>query len=91
MSGCHPVQVKLALTMRARNLLVEEYPLAEERISEVNGRWIYEGTVRSLEGVGRFVMGLMDQVEILQGEALRQFVLEKCRGLEGRFSRPLER
>ena len=91
MSGCQPVRVKLALTLRARNLLVEEYPLAEERIREVDGRWIYEGTVRSLDGVGRFVMGLMDQIEILQGEELRQFVIEKCRGLEGRFSRPLER
>lgn len=83
MSGCYPEKVKLAMTLRARNLLVEEYPLAEEEITEADGRWIYEGTVRKMEGVGRFVMGLLDEVEILEGDALRQYIIQRCRmGME---------
>ena len=37
--------------------------------------------VMRLEGIGRFVMGLLDQVEILEGDALWDYVQErwKCR------------
>ena len=83
MSGCTPMKVKLALTLRARNLLLEEYPLSEGDISQEDGRWIYEGTVRTPEGVGRFVLGLLHEVEILEGDALRQYVYQRClAGLE---------
>lgn len=52
-------------------------------LTEADGRWIYEGTVRKMEGVGRFVMGLLDEVEILEGDALRQYIIQRCRmGME---------
>ena len=35
--------------------------------------------VMRLEGIGRFVMGLLDQVEILEGDALWDYVQERCR------------
>ena len=79
MSGEAPVHVRLALTLRARNLLLEEYPLAGAGIREEDGRWIYDGTVRRLEGVGRFVMGLLDQVKILEGAELWDYVQAQCR------------
>lgn len=79
MSGEAPIHVRLALTLRARNLLLEEYPLAHAGIREEDGRWIYDGTVRRLEGVGRFVMGLLDQVEILEGTELWDYVRAQCR------------
>ena len=44
---------------------------------------------RISEGVYR--MGLLDQVEILEGEPLRCYVLEKCRGQEARYFKPLNR
>ena len=70
-------------------LLLEEYPLSEAHIREEDGRWIFDADIMRLEGIGRFVMGLLDQVEILEGEPLRCYVLEKCRGQEARFSKPL--
>lgn len=79
MSGEKPVHIRLAMTLRARNLLLEEYPLADAGVREEDGRWIYDGTVRKLEGVGRFVMGLLDQVEILEGEELWDYVQAQCR------------
>lgn len=79
MSGEKPVHIRLAMTLRARNLLLEEYPLADAVVREEDGRWIYDGTVRKLEGVGRFVMGLLDQVEILEGEELWDYVQAQCR------------
>lgn len=35
------VPVRLELTLRAKNLLVEEFPLAETGVKEVDGRWCY--------------------------------------------------
>ena len=91
MSGEAPIHVRLALTLRARNLLLEEYPLSEAHIREEDGRWIFDADIMRLEGIGRFVMGLLDQVEILEGEPLRCYVLEKCRGQEARYFKPLNR
>lgn len=79
MSGEKAIHVRIALTLRARNLLLEEYPLSEAHITEVNGRWIFDTNVMRLEGIGRFVMGLLDQVEILEGDALWDYVQERCR------------
>ena len=91
LSGETPIHVRLSMTLRARNLMVEEYPLTENDITEgEGGRWIYDGTVRRMEGIGRFVMGLLSQIEILEGEELRQYVLESIRGQWERYSLPLE-
>ena len=79
MSGEAPIHVRLALTLRARNLLLEEYPLSEAYIREEDGRWIFDADIMRLEGIGRFVMGLLDQVEILEGDALWDYVQERCR------------
>ena len=49
-------KVYLELTLRAKNLLVEEFPTAESGLREEGGKWYYEGTVGKMEGVGRFCM-----------------------------------
>ena len=40
--------------------------------------WYYEGDVRSMEGVGRFVLSLPEHITILEGEEVRQYVREKA-------------
>ena len=62
--------IKLRLSLRAKNLLLEEYPLAEKELYQTDGNWYWAGEVRGLEGVGRFVQGLPYDVEVLEGEAL---------------------
>ena len=60
----HPVDLRLGL--RARSLLLEEYPQAAafvERVSE--GRWRLATGVCDFAGVGRFVLGLADDIEVL--------------------------
>ena len=66
--------VKLRLTQVAKNRMVEEYPLTAREISQDNDGWYYEGEVRSMEGIGRFVLGLPEQITILEGEEVRQYV-----------------
>jgi hypothetical protein len=36
--------------------------------------WIYDGTVRGLDGIGRFVMGLEGNVEVMEGDALIDYL-----------------
>jgi len=66
--------VVLRLNTLAKNLLLEEFPLAETNLSAHVGReddfWIWDGYVRGLNGVGRFVLGLEGNVEVMEGDAL---------------------
>ena len=54
--------------------MTEEYPLSEKFITKKSGRWIFETDVCKLEGVGRFVIGLADQIKILEGQELFQYI-----------------
>lgn len=74
MNGSEEIPVKLELSIRAKNLLIEEYPLAEKDIRQVAGKWILETTVRSLEGVGRFVIGLAADIAIIDSTVLEKYV-----------------
>lgn len=88
--------IVLRLNRLAKNLLLEEFPLAEKNLvaqdgivmrqmvlseeafslpphdmeSEEEDYWIWDGTVRGLDGVGRFVLGLEGNVEVMEGDAL---------------------
>lgn len=70
--------VKLKLTQVAKNRMVEEFPLTAREISQDNDGWYYEGEVRSMEGIGRFVLGLPEQITILEGEEVRQYVKDRA-------------
>ena len=71
------IPVKLKLGLRASSLLVEEYPLAEKYLSPLpddNTHCILDTLVCGYEGIGRFVIGLLDDVEILEGDGLKEFL-----------------
>lgn len=70
--------VKLKLTQVAKNRMVEDYPLTAREIRQDKDAWCYEGNVRSMEGVGRFVLSLPEHITILEGEEVRQYVREKA-------------
>lgn len=75
--------VKLNLNMRAYNLLTEEYPLAEKYITQLDGnRWLFDAPVSGFEGVGRFVLGLCEDVEIISPDELKAFIRKKINCLK---------
>ena len=74
-------KIKLRLTSLAKNLLLEEYPLAEAYIREEpapeddsKARWILETQICTVFGAGRFVLGLATDVEVLEGEELKRYI-----------------
>jgi predicted DNA-binding transcriptional regulator YafY len=73
--------VKLKLSMVAANLLNEEYPLTIDKTVSVSDKeYIYSDQVCSFEGVGRFVLGLCNEVEVLEGKEFIDFLNMKRRG-----------
>ncbi len=78
MTGFEQYGVKLRLGMLARNLLIEEYPLAERDImQEGEGRWLLDTKVCNYRGIGRFVMGLMDDIEIVDSPDFEEYIREQ--------------
>lgn len=67
--------VKLSLSLRAANLLIEEYPLAELYMSETEkNRWLLATDVCSYEGVGRFVLGLYDDIDLIDSPKFQTYL-----------------
>lgn len=60
--------------MMAKNLLIEEYPLAEQDIRKEGDKWILETMVSGMEGVGRFVIGHAHEIQVNDSPALENYI-----------------
>ena len=70
------IPIKLRLGHLSYNLIMEEYPLSERYISkEDESHWILNTKVANMQGVGRFVIGLLDDIEIIDSPELKSFVI----------------
>ena len=77
MNGTSRHRIRLSMGLLSRNLLVEEYPLAEEHITnDGEGRWILDTKVANYAGVARFVVGLMDDIRIIDTPELEQYIAD---------------
>lgn len=75
MNGEERHRIRLSLGLLSRNLLIEEYPLAEQYLSQIeNERWLLDTEVASYAGVARFVVGLMDDIHIIDTPELEQYL-----------------
>ena len=74
MQGKTQTHVRLEMTLRARNLLCEEFPLAIPDVTEKGGKFIFDSMVTHMEGVGRFVIGLAADVKIIDSPELEEYV-----------------
>lgn len=73
-----PVTVKLRLGRLAASMLREEYPQAEPFITADGAdHWIVELQVCSYLGIGRFVLGLFDDIEVLGDDLFRDYLKMK--------------
>ena len=74
MQGKTQTHVRLEMTLRARNLLCEEFPLAAPDVTEKDGKFIFDSMVTHVEGVGRFVIGLANDIKITDSPELSAYV-----------------
>ena len=79
-SSTKQIPVSLLLSMRAFSLLIEEFPLAEPLCTKKrDNQWQFDAQVCGFDGVGRFILGLMDEVKVLAPKSLKEYVDKKIR------------
>jgi proteasome accessory factor C len=69
--------VMLEMSLRAYLLMREEYPLALPYLRKEEDRYVFHGPVANFEGVGRFTLGLIDEISIKSPESFIQFLKKK--------------
>lgn len=77
-SSFNQFSVKLQMGLRAASLLVEEYPLSEKYLQKISeSQYILDIKVASYEGVGRFVLGLLDDIDVLHSPEFVEFLSKR--------------
>jgi len=75
-------KVEFHLNLRAKNLLIEEYPLAEKYLTQgSNNQFVFKASVAKYEGPGRFVLGIMEDIELGGDEGFLEYLkikINKC-------------
>ena len=86
-SSSPSILVKLKLTLRAKGLLTEEYPVTETEVYQVKRTWFWENDINALEGIGRFVLGLPREVTIMEGAKLKAWASAEGVFIQKKFRR----
>ena len=74
MTGYANSRVRMQLSVRAKNLLIEEYPLAEKEITRDGNYWILDTVVNDFAGICRYYVGLIPEIKVLEGEEFLEYV-----------------
>ncbi len=74
----NPIAIQLKLSIVAHNLILEEFPLSEKYLTKINDdEYLLETQVGSYLGVGRFVLGLPSEIQIISPQAFKDYISEK--------------
>lgn len=85
-SGESTVPVVLRLGVLAKSVLLDEYPQAEKSLTQEDGtHWLWKDSFCSMKGVGRFVMGLLEDIEIVEAPELKTYISEQLSRASKRF------
>jgi len=80
LSGTEEHWISLKLSLKAYVLLREEFPRALPYLEKREDHYFFHGPVNDFKGVGRFVLGLMDEVTVLENVAFKKYLQEKLAG-----------
>lgn len=73
-------QIELRMNLKARNLLIEEYPLSERHLERIgNNQYRLTIQVAKYEGLGRFVMGLIDDIQVVGDDGFLEYLKTKIK------------
>lgn len=78
-SGDQPQEVCLRLDRLSYSVLIEEYPKTERDIvAEEDGEhWMFRPSICSMIGIGRFILGLYDHIDIIDSPELKEYINKK--------------
>lgn len=78
-TGDGSIWITLELNMRAYLLLREEYPLAIPYLQKKEDTYVFNGPVANFEGIGRFVLGLIDELKVIGPDSFKEFINNKIK------------
>ena len=76
MTGHSGKRVQLRMSTYAKDLLVEEYPLAEKDVNRKGQYWLLDTEIFDYAGICRFYLGLADQIKIVESPEFTEYVSE---------------
>lgn len=77
-TGKNQFQVLLKLSKKAYQLMMEEFPDAKPLTYTKNrNQYFFDGQIPQLPGLARFILGLPGEIKIIEGEELKQYILEQ--------------
>lgn len=84
-SGDEQWMVTLRMGRLSASVLREEYPKSERYIEQKDAdHWVVRLPVCSFVGIGRFVLGLFEDIEILECEEFKTYIKEKINKLNAK-------
>lgn len=90
-SGDERKPVSLILGQLSTNVLLEEYPDAQRQLRPLpDGRHRFDTEVCSYKGIGRFVLGLFDDIEIVGSSEFSDFIQKKVKAMCGKYATATE-
>ncbi len=79
-AGKKQIPVSFEMSLLAKNLLTEEYPLSEQFITtKADNRYLFDGWVTGLQGVGRFILGLPGEIYEINNKELKNYIENKLK------------
>lgn len=75
-------RVRLLLGNLSKTILLEEHPAAEPfLIPHPDGRWMLDAEYCSMKGVGRFYLGLFEDIEIVDSPEFKEYLTDRVKSL----------
>ncbi len=69
--------VEATLSLKAYNLICEEFPLTHEFIIQKGNQYLLNIPIADFHGIGRFILGLPGEIEVLGPEEFKVFLKNK--------------
>lgn len=80
MSALEPIlQVEATLSLKAYNLLKEEFPAATPFVKQHEKEYQLNIPIADYHGIGRFVLGLLDEIKVCSPQQFKDFLNEKIK------------
>lgn len=75
-------RVRLLMGNLSKTILIEEYPEARTCIiPQRDGRWMLDAEFCSMKGVGRFYLGLFEDIEIYESPEFQEYLTDRIQAL----------
>ena len=82
------MRIILKMGLRSSSLLVEEFPLASKQLQKISdNEWLLDTEVCSYEGVGRFVLGLLEDIEIIESPEFLQYISNQAEKIKKKLAK----